>query len=221
MAKASVCMNNLKQTGLGGFLMYASDYNEWIYTAGTSQCWAQVYSIDSTHLPYGQPYVWGGTWTSLGYITNNSQFVCPTAPPYSNYSNPGSSWSCYGVTTPFCTVQIANAGGTSNTLYYAHLPRLKKPSNDIGTIDSVNCGGGQCVNVYPASSALNDPVYARYHLRHNGRANTWLFDGHVEPYNLDNLSYACSINYADWGYAKDTFIYAQNEKNIPVFTKVK
>ncbi|MEI6420920.1 MAG: type II secretion system protein, partial [Lentisphaerota bacterium] len=100
MAKASVCMNNLKQIGLGAFAMYAEDYNQYVMQDDGNYSWAFNYdNVYPTDINFGH-------WRHLGYITSPAQFRCPTTDPDSVW--PGdNSWYCYGIPAKNSAIQYS------------------------------------------------------------------------------------------------------------------
>lgn len=176
MAKALTCINNLKQNGLGGFLMYAQDFNEYVLLTDGNYGWGAYY--DSTEEPGVAPLNLCGK--HLGYIKAVTQFRCGMAPPTDVYPDPTPTYS-YGISMSVADNVLVPGVGR---LYFQRLPRLKSPDRFMGLVDSIDANGQQLATVYqhvPSTEGLP-------HFRHSGRANTWFFDGHAEPIGIDGVA---------------------------------
>ena len=217
MAKASLCMNNLKQNGFGGFMMYANDFNDYVVQTDENYSWGTFY--DNVAQPSISLYT--PCWIHLGYLTSKTQFRCPTALPESIYPDI-SSWCSYGVlhknVLP-ADVKVYVAGGTGG-IHHLFLKRMQDPSRFIGLADSISVN---CVQTQYLSPTINDtgfigaPNYGRFHLRHNGQANAWFYDGHAEKIGLGGVADTAKT----CGAAANTTVYAQIENFTTVTTKVK
>ena len=153
-AKQIVCMSNLKQTGLALF-MYADDYNGYL---GAGQAW-QTYLVNG------------------GYL--NRRTCCPSYPPY---KNPG-TYTTYGHGRNIPGLPTVIAG------QYIVLKNVTSPSTILLVADSRSNGhyppewtaGYQCGDC----DATHDGDSFTWgsgvlHRRHNGCANIFFCDGHVE-----------------------------------------
>jgi prepilin-type N-terminal cleavage/methylation domain-containing protein/prepilin-type processing-associated H-X9-DG protein len=185
-ARQAVCMNNLKQVGLG-FIMYADDYNGWLHNSGSGsvedkKTWTQVIRSGG-----------GGK----GYITDDDVLVCPSLYPKNYYDYvktygmlmryPEDYIRLYPLTMPFKTgIKIGPGTGQSN--YATHPSPASQPL--IG--DSIQNSGGtpkQNWIVYVDQRSLD---YYKFHIRHTGKANMLFADGHVEALDkttLANMAY--------------------------------
>ena len=219
MAKASSCLNNLKQNGLGGFLMYAQDFNEYVLLGDGNYSWATFY--DAVEQPSINMHT--SCWIHLGYINSITQFRCGMAPPTEEYPLPW-AWYVYGV--PTSILVPANAYFTipagpqpSGAINFISLSKLQDPSRCMGLTDSVNRDGNQIQYVYPTALAAfySDSTLGLNHLRHNGRANTWFFDGHAEPINVGGIADLAK----EAGIMAGTAVYAKSEKFVTVTDQVK
>jgi prepilin-type N-terminal cleavage/methylation domain-containing protein/prepilin-type processing-associated H-X9-DG protein len=216
MAKASTCMNNLKQNGLGGFMMYAQDYNEYVVQQDGNDSWGFFYDnvLPPTIVTVGGQ----GHWEHLGYLTSKTQFRCPTAQPEDLWKNDWtSSWKSYGIinTTAHPTEVQANTPNPGR-VFHILLKKMKDPSKFIGLTDSINPLNVQTQVVDFAVSGFTDQYSGRLHLRHNNLANTWFYDGHAEKIGIEEFA-----NCAKNRYSAGNDIYAQSAKFFPVTTKVK
>lgn len=185
--KAAFCLNNQKQNGLA-FMMYASDNENYMLMTDFNYPWPKFYDSDGTTAPN----MWTGYNLHMGYIKGVETFRCPSAPPHSDYPD-GSTWNAYGMPTieiipsAAYTVITTNYNG-ERKVYFIFLPKLRRPSKNMGLTDSVNSAGNQMAFVYPTASlvVLNTGT-ATPHMRHRGRANTWYFDGHAEPIGIPGV----------------------------------
>ncbi len=216
-AKASSCLNNLKQNGLGGFLMYADDSNGYIPQTDGNYSWGTYF--DSTAPTSINPY--SGGYIHLGYITSNNMFRCPTAKPEYVWDGSTASHYIYGIphrnTLPgYARTRVAYNG------YYTEFVitrRMPNPSLIMGMTDSINCNNSQNQLVYlilDDGQFASNVNFARYHLRHNNMANTWFYDGHAEKINLEDIA-----TIAKNAYSSGTDIYVQTQRFTSATTKVK
>jgi len=164
-AKSAVCMNNMKQIGLG-FLMYTEDWLGYFYRAGwkTSSFVPKYYKTDV--------------------------MTCPGFPPYAYDS--AKPHATYGVrsATPYW-VRTRDINGTS----YWKVDKLKNPTMfpvlaDTVLSPEVNASYWQIVPYNRQQFAWNGlwggtkTSYAGLiHFRHNKMANVLFWDGHVESVN--------------------------------------
>ena len=143
MAKASTCMNNLKQNGLGGFMMYAQDYNEYVVQTDGNHSWGFFY--DDTVPPRIVTVNGVGRWEHLGYLTSRTQFRCPTALPETLWTGGSTwtpdSWYIYGIMNYTSMPEEVQANtpnlGTGGVCHLL-LRKMEDPSRFIGLTDSIN-----------------------------------------------------------------------------------
>lgn len=214
VAKASLCMNNLKQNGLGAFLMYAEDFNGYVVQTDGNYSWGSYYdSAEPTSInPYGSGYI------HLGYIKTNTQFRCPVAKPESLWN--AASHYIYGTpqrtTLPSYARTRVSANGYDTEFVFTR--RMPDPSSFMGLTDSINRNNLQVQIVYltiddSQFASLGD-YYGRYHLRHNNLANTWFYDGHAEKIGIEGVEKIARNTYTA---ASGTDIYVQTQR----FTSTK
>ncbi len=210
MAKASVCMNNLKQNGLGGFMMYSEDYGG--YNLLTDQNYSWAVFLDSIGPSIQNPA--SPSMIHLGYLTSNTQIRCGMAPPYDVY--PTGNDHVYGtaVNDSFWGLIPSVAAVTISGVNYVCLKKLTNPSSIMGLSDTINSSGEQYFIVYPRSATS---VNGYHHLRHNGRANTWFFDGHAEPIDIGGVADLAKAS----GKPAGTVVFAATAKFGTVMATVK
>ncbi len=170
-ARASVCMNNLKQLGLA-FMMYLQDNNEYF----------MPYCYNETDLIA----TWPETLVRTGYVKNTRIYTCPsmiaiamrywraqhewlTNPSYSGYK-----WTCVHYGYNFVLGPLP-----PSTL--VRLARVKKPSETILLADAMHnlTDPTKPSPSYRLDSGINANNFYRIHIRHNGGANVLWIDGHV------------------------------------------
>lgn len=215
MAKASLCMNNLKQNGFGGFIMYSEDFSGHVVLTDDNYSWATF--LDSVAAPSINSNT--KAWIHLGYLKTSSQLRCEMGPPYEVYPNFFYSGSMhnnplvtYGTASLLTIPQEAyiNKPSGNGNIKFINIPKLKDPSRIMGLTDSVVNDGAlqyQWYSTYPTSA--NFATLGHHHLRHYKRANTWFFDGHAEPINIAGI--ATLVKDAG-GMPVNTPVYALSEK---------
>jgi prepilin-type processing-associated H-X9-DG protein len=222
VAKASICMNNLKQNGLA-FMAYAKDNNDYVVLTDDNYSWATFY--DALEKPSVNPNT--SCLIHLGYIKENTQFRCDMAPPnevYPDFNYKGKiingSGAVYGIPTRNIIPEVAyvevKAGPQVNGfIRFINLPKLKEPSRIMGLTDSINNEGHQDGKVSPTVANF---TLGRHHLRHNGFANTWFFDGHAGPIDIAGVA---DLVKAAGQLPVGTAVYAQSENSTTVTGTVK
>ena len=151
-AKQIQCLNNLKQVGLS-VLLYAEDHKNH----------SQIAS------PLDTQFTWGGLLFSNQFSGPRSLFLCPAYPPreFTNWFTTYGVWS-----DPPQTVTAGQynedvvVSAIQNPVDYAHL---------ADTTSQGRMGMGS-VQFYSFRTNATNQVHAR----HNGTADAWFFDGHVE-----------------------------------------
>jgi prepilin-type N-terminal cleavage/methylation domain-containing protein/prepilin-type processing-associated H-X9-DG protein len=151
-AKQTECLNNLKQVGLA-VLTYAEDHQDRV----------QYASLLDTK------FTWGALIYSNQNLSAPAIFRCPAYPPkdHTNWFRTYGVWSDPPdtVTTgPFKEVLVTSA--IQNPVNYAHLA-------DTTSYGRMGWGGVQ-FHTFRTNSQTE------VHARHNGAADIWCFDGHVE-----------------------------------------
>jgi len=177
-AKSAVCINNMKQIGLG-FQMYAENWNGWLWRAG---------------------------WKTGTFIPNYYQqsiLVCPGYPPYKyNASYP---MATYGMRTahpvyirydPSRTdyLKMDNLRYPSN--YIILMDSAFSPAWTYGSYSQYH--GYQWESIGYRSGADAGLI----HFRHNNMANVLFWDSHVESVNpgrfLESLNAGASCGTTPW-----------------------
>ena len=214
MAKASTCMNNLKQNGMGGFMMYAQDYNEYVVQTDNNDSWGFFY--DNT-LPPTIVATSGDHWEHLGYLTSKTQFRCPTAQPETLWKNDWAlSWKTYGIMA-YTAMPVAVRADTPGGVRHLLLKKMNDPSKFIGLTDSISPLNIQTQTLnFSDAGVFTDPYIGRLHLRHNNLANTWFYDGHAEKIGIGEFADLAKVR-----YSAGVDIYAQAANFLTVTTKVK
>lgn len=208
-ARSAVCINNLKQIGLG-FQMYAQDWDGIVYTAD----WSEITDAPTYQTRYQY------TKSAIAQEAYRPYFsadviVCPSAKPgvYEGHEK-----RTYGVRTAYVIAGSGAGGGTSGTLATLLVPffdlgQALSYANDAQPYhasaskmwllaDTINIEEGddymqQCHDAYDGYFTADWPIRysgGRVHFRHNGRTNLLFVDGHVESVNDAGFLDACSAH---------------------------
>lgn len=156
-AKSSVCINNLKQLGLG-MKLYEQDYEGILFVGGFN---------GSAFVPKYYSY---------------DMLVCPSHPPYRhNLSMPDST---YGSTRVIPFYASAPVPVTSMAYHYMMPGAIKRPTSYPLVADTISRTNPEA-QYFRFDYGENPGGYI--HFRHNGRANVLFVDGHAESLNLERL----------------------------------
>jgi prepilin-type N-terminal cleavage/methylation domain-containing protein/prepilin-type processing-associated H-X9-DG protein len=190
LAKKTVCLNNMKQVGFGGLLMYAEDYNGW--------------SLGSYNHYYGFDLVNKINWVfvlteyadakSLGYLkwkyvtgsvtktVPDGIFQCPSEQQPITFSVPRVN---FGINNRLCGATVGMASRIKDTTRgLIKIDSLKSPESLMYLADSQ-------INEYQVGNAggpASEPSR-----RHNRSTNVFFVDGHTQ-----------SLKYADLPWRNDT-----------------
>ena len=158
-AKSAVCINNLKQIGLG-LHMYMNDWNGHLWLAQ-----------------------WAGTPFSK-YLSDQT-FACPAYPPYEYSASTANQRYGYRAAGYTNSTLFRNTGGYYGILS----KRIEYPEKFFLIADTVQANPNASASTkwkqirYCRSSALADTdphSDGAIHFRHNNLANLLFLDGHVE-----------------------------------------
>ena len=180
-AHAINCVSNQKQIGLG-FLSYANDFSNMLY-----------YQTPNVY-PWTQALTRNSTAQSLGYIEWNS-LLCPADP---NPAGPNSWWfGVMGMCDYYSGARdsvkesvgdiVIRHNGNNAWRYYA-LNRLKAPARSIWLADTWNITNNNSAYYFTPEELRESPKNIGLIRRHNNRANTLMFDGHVESLDKNGLT---------------------------------
>jgi prepilin-type N-terminal cleavage/methylation domain-containing protein/prepilin-type processing-associated H-X9-DG protein len=155
-AKQTQCINNLKEVGLA-VLMYAEEKQERVQFAS----------------PLDTKFTWGALLYSNQNLGSLSVFRCPAYPPYS-YTNYFTNWfSTYGVWSD--PPDTLTAGEFRQDLVVA---TIQNPVSHLHLADTTSRGHQGLGSVQFHTFRTNAQM--EVHARHNGAADGWFIDGHVE-----------------------------------------
>ncbi len=229
MALQTQCLNNVKQNGLGGFLMYAEDYNEYAPTFSGNYVWPAYYAWNLNH--NGQTYLdgWGINRLGFGYIKTYSQFCCPSAPPYTKENKAlddtgydiAERWGVYGASglggkfLPDASRIPEDPSNPNDTTWYVNLKIIKEPTNAFGIGDDINLNHEQWGHPYMTIDVRT--TISNIHFRHGNGANIWFFDGHASSTDMEGLANIAKANGAGVG----TLIYGVRKNFSQNTTQVK
>tara|TARA_B100000609_G_C17199149_1_gene427062 strand:- start:237 stop:902 length:666 start_codon:yes stop_codon:yes gene_type:complete len=175
-AKATACMNNVKQLGYFATL-YAGDSNGWIppvcqYNSGTKAPYWTETLIDSGYIE--QPKV--GQKTLL---------VCPSSSLKGEWYNAGAT---YGMA--YWDNNILKGWSTRNSQWPCwRISSLEQPSTRVIFIDSINSNSTTKKPIFRTHAVWSGATENAY-LQHNNlsRASTAFADGHASMVDRTNLA---------------------------------
>ncbi len=219
MAKASVCMNNMKQVGLGCFMMYAQDYNEYVMQSDGNYPWPSFYdSIFPTELNAFTP-----STLHQGYLKSPNILLCPSAEPQGPWNGVTIKWNTYGIPhkNDLPAASRVCIAGTSGEIRFISMRGIRNPSGFMGLADSINKSNKQIEAVSITSTDatfISNPLFGRCQLRHNNQANIWFYDGHCAKVGVEEIGSDIGRGY---GMASGTTVYAATVKLMTATGAVK
>lgn len=163
-ARATTCLNNLKQNGIM-ILLYADNYKGavplWRQEGNTAHAWADyihAFSDDTT--------------------TGLKQLYCPSLPPLSDWDETFEEvkWHTYGMFNPGSWLNVQGVREIVNTEIILYPGQFKHPTRYPMLGDSLNNQKAQSYSVYYAEIGSTGPLTA---IRHRNRTNLWFADGHA------------------------------------------
>ena len=200
-AKASSCIANQKQIGTF-YAMYADD-NTGLIVPNASDVygyttWPAMLAA-SGYIRSSEPINVGERDKAKETILTDKVQYCPAVAPIGPTDGMFGYGACPRGQTGK-TYQITKLSSPTHTDYVNYWPN--RPSKFIIGVDSIRSGPGTTVDIgeqYVFGYADGGSFQA-IHLRHNGRANAVLADGHAEPLSQGQLL-ARAPNYGvfDWG----------------------
>jgi prepilin-type N-terminal cleavage/methylation domain-containing protein len=182
-ARTSTCLNNMRQITLG-VLMYAQDYQEWIFLADCGVGGAYPRYADTRYSASGA--------TGLGYIPGSRDvFVCPSHFPhrYTEGLSGGSQLYTYG----FVRHSHSTGGMTTvpsqpgHTHQWGFIPSVRDSSRFIIVIDSTNTYDppAQAFEWMSDAGTLGIQRRGLAHFRHNGLVAAGFLDGRAATLTMD------------------------------------
>lgn len=189
-AKAAVCINNLKQVGLG-MLMYAEDFDGLIYGSNIN---------DPRYRPY--------------FSTDITR--CPSVKPYDYSSDPDANKRCvYGFRAGYLFQGLEFTGGyVKKALYDRNMPE------SLWILaDSIYLNAAPTVVTYRhqwCSVDYRQTTNGKVHFRHGNNTNLLFVDGHVESASMDRFRTVSNVHGGISGNAVDNWWVADNNYNIVV-----
>lgn len=191
VAKAAVCLSNLKQ-GISSALLYAQDNNDCIilkgdYSIGLREYawWEALYPTDNYPSLYGYSVI---THKS-NYLGSPNAILCPAWAPYKLSGTESQRWQCYGAELANTVEPRSVFSYKHSNVWYRRLSQLADPSYCVFISDSIwtDLNPNQSWVIYGSNYSEN---YVSAHLRHSQRANMAFFDGHAESANTALLKKA-------------------------------
>jgi len=185
-AKAAVCINNLKQVGLG-MLMYAEDFDNLIYGSNIN---------DSRYRPYFS--------TDVTY--------CPSARPYNYASDPDSSKRCcYGFRAGYLYPGLEFTGGYVRKAKFDR----NMPQSLWILADSIYLSPSSSYHRYQWCGVdYRETTAGKVHFRHGNNTNLLFVDGHVESATMERFREASLVHSALSSNAADDWYVADKDYDI-------
>lgn len=208
-ARASVCVSNMKQCGLG-LISYAQDFDDWVIGGECTPSVVETPWLGTLMIERGAGNGVGSSFHSTvkfyQEVPANNVFSCPSLPPPASfkifggvYPKPGyQSISCLGFGLRYFSLTSYYAGEKTapdtpegdalrGLVKYTS---LYKPSRLAYMVDTVtpasNSDGSYSGNEIQSGiwymsggSWHSEGFIGALHLRHNKTANAWCPDGHV------------------------------------------
>lgn len=221
-AQAIYCLNNLKNTGMGGFLMYAADYNNIVYVHNGNASWSGIMiGFDPLSLKPTKEILQSGNPARLGYLKNVRTTRCPSLENQANtparhfYGGPNphllgyfhSSDALYKMPSPYDVPP-----------WFFAIKKVAKPSYSFGLADSMYLNNGKPGqhSVIKLDTSTTTSTYGGIHLRHQNSANVWFWDGHASgSKRSDFTKMAQSIR------SGNSFMYLFSQNFAPLITNTK
>lgn len=183
-AQSITCLNNIKQCGLMGFSMYASDYLDYVSVHTGNVSWPGIFvGFDSTGLRKEPAIDPVGTPCLLGYFSDWKVMQCPSLNPQIT-----TGWNhAYGGPRFFGDFILEKKAiyKVGAEPYFVSTREIRHPSHNAGLVDSITKSGS--VAVQSACPRLDIKYTAstngNIHLRHAKSANIWFWDGHSSTAN--------------------------------------
>ena len=203
-ARSTSCTSNLKNIGLAAG-MYSEEHDDWIVPAQTPD-W---YFADSRHAIYSRRFCWYGLLSEgkygltvkfkennvlkLGDPTGSGSLTCPSAKPYTEWSQNAH----YGINTGL-TGQVVTTTNKASVISYALWRKrgmIAYPSKTVLVSDIIDTGavvvneitkfayrhGGTDARPHPGSTQPESFYYLQ------GKTNILWLDGHVEARTIHSL----------------------------------
>lgn len=178
-ARATVCLNNLKQLGLA-FIMYLDNHDEYFPIQGDSSDFSSI---------------WAKTLVKENLITDGNIFICPTFFPITKKAYPyfafttdlncdDFNWAYvhYGYNT-----LLGRDPSWASPIVYKRLPQVQKPAETILLGDSaynLDDQSNRPSYVLNTGSVITATPLNMISDRHSGGANILWVDGHA-TYEFD------------------------------------
>ena len=188
-AKAISCVNSQKQIALC-FMMYVDDNNGFAYGGPE---WAAAMLPENIVKPYRDAgkIKWPNAPLGQGYLTNEKLIFCPAEKISSldEAEKYGSALTCLiADTTPFRFTTIGTVKKpTAATPVPIPFKMYVNPSSSVLGGDS-GIIGPPSANVYAHFSGITEQ-FPHITMRHSGKANIFMADGHVKSVGRDLAEY--------------------------------
>ena len=208
--RSASCVNNLKQFSTA-FAMYQDNYDDYSCYGYIENYHSSAYRL-AFHMMLG-PYL-GITdqYQTQAYLPTKTTarseavFLCPSeGEPEAPKFNNSTGWFCHYMANT--TYRWVSGGGNPGIFGYqdrapGKVTKIKNASGVIG-ITGQSTTRSSAHQFCMTGSTFNDATAAKsyFALRHNGKNNSMMMDGHVEQ---SNFSYPMTEGDAIWG--RDSFL---------------
>ncbi|MBE6365869.1 MAG: prepilin-type N-terminal cleavage/methylation domain-containing protein [Lentisphaerae bacterium] len=206
--RSASCVNNLKQFSTA-FAMYQDNYDDYSCYGYIENYHSSAYRL-GFHMMLG-PYM-GITdqYQTQAYLPTKTTarseavFLCPSEDnPESSTFNNSTGWYCHYAAN---TTYRWTANGDYPGIFGQNLPpgkvtKIKNASGVIGITDQSVLRNKSCFAMNSKTFNSAEAAKEYFALRHNGKNNSMMMDGHVEQ---SNFSYPMTEGDAIWG--RDSFL---------------
>ena len=202
-ARATTCMNNLKQNG-SAFTFYADDNRGFIPLAhggsGASRQWIMWLR--------GQKSTNNSPWKvdTAAYLANSNTALCPSAAPFRYEEQANNISNIYGIKS-FSTTGAKEFELVKEEFRFLFQPKIKHPSRWLVLADDIRKSGSNVWEQLYVISASGTGSQGLIHTRHSNQANVLFADGHVGTHHGNEAIFK------DLGFLQ---YYTQNCINRPI-----
>jgi prepilin-type N-terminal cleavage/methylation domain-containing protein/prepilin-type processing-associated H-X9-DG protein len=159
-AKQTQCLNNLKQLGLA-VLLYGGDHQDLVQIAS----------------PLDTKFTWGGLLYSNQNLGSPATFRCPSYPPFTVFSN---WYQTFGVWSDPPDIVLSGKLKENLKISSVRIPTDYPHLADTTSWGRMGYGAKQFYTFYTNQEN-------QVHARHNGTADAWFIDGHVEAFRKPRM----------------------------------
>jgi prepilin-type N-terminal cleavage/methylation domain-containing protein/prepilin-type processing-associated H-X9-DG protein len=207
-AKATACLNNSRQIGLGS-AMYSDDHRQEILPMVTDPFTTPL-PIDDTWVLTNGVFGWPDILRHYGYVKNTRAFDCPalitSSPGQKAVHQVGigmnypeiATWVYVSSTPPCPPLKMSSVAKPTECIGFGDAgsldPTKSRPFNPDDWREVVTLGSGVSIFITPSdygewNGSLAQQTKALTVPRHNGRLNAIFMDGHAAPIKNSSIGY--------------------------------